>query len=595
MVGAVWHQEWLLGSRRHRLYLFRWVYAGWLIVLVFYGYIHCTNEQSNRLSGRSVNNTSSFLAYGSMPEIVGQWFAESFVTQQMILLVLLTPAFVAGAITDEKRRGTLQYLLAADLESRHIILGKLLGRVAQVALVAIAGLPLFALLAGFGGVQPATVVAVVVALIVPLFALASATLLASVWCRQTRDAVLALYVLGTFGGLAIWYFQGFLNYLNPLYVVAPSWGTWKSLEWAELGRRLLVSSLCWGTLGGVCLALAIWRLRPAYLSELEGVRPPAVRWYSGTRLPVREEPIRWRERHVEGLAPGPRLRRIPLSLGVTAVALLTTCSSLAILFLSLPPSVQVGDLIVALARFQPARLTALLPDAGDGFLAQGLVVMLLASLVVGIRCSGAITGERERQTWEALLLTPLSAQQLIRGKLWGIMGASYVYLLAYAAPALVLSVLGGVVSLFWVLLWLAVTVLAMYYIGAAGLWCSVRSRNSWRALLGTMAAGYAGALALYSCSLIIIFPAALLVGALLTAIDRQLGTQLSAAATPFFSLDHRVFFILTCVGLVLIFWLMSRMFLHQALRWVADRERTRHWYEEPIYRRSLRRPVKATP
>ncbi len=38
MVGAVLHQEWLLGSRRNRLYLFRWIYAGWLIVLVCYGY-----------------------------------------------------------------------------------------------------------------------------------------------------------------------------------------------------------------------------------------------------------------------------------------------------------------------------------------------------------------------------------------------------------------------------------------------------------------------------------------------------------------------------------------------------------------------------
>ncbi|HWG47832.1 MAG TPA: ABC transporter permease subunit, partial [Gemmataceae bacterium] len=422
MVGAVLHQEWLLGGRRNRLYLFRWVYAAWLIVLVFYGYVHCTNEQSSRLSGRIVNNTSSFLDRASMPEVVGQWFAESFVFQQMLLLVLLTPAFVAGAITDEKRRGTLQYLLTADLESRHIILGKLLGRVAQVALVAIAGLPLFALLAGFGGVQPATVLAVVVALIVPLFALASATLLASVWCRQTRDAVLALYVLGTIGGLAVWYFQGFLNYLNPLYVVAPAWGTWKSLELGELSRRLLVSSLCWGTFGGVCLAVAVWRLRPVYRNELEGVRPQTVRWYSGTRLPVRDEPIRWRERHVEGLAPGPQLRRIPQWLGVSVVALLTLGSSLLILFLSLPSSVKIGDLILALARFQPARLTVLLPDAGDGFLVQGLVVMLLASLVVGIRCSGAITGERERQTWEALLLTPLTAKQLIRGKLWGIMG-----------------------------------------------------------------------------------------------------------------------------------------------------------------------------
>jgi hypothetical protein len=34
---------------------------------------------------------------------------------------------------------------------------------------------------------------------------------------------------------------------------------------------------------------------------------------------------------------------------------------------------------------------------------------------------------------------------------------------------------------------------------------------------------------------------------------------------------------------------MSRLFLNWAQRWIADRERTRHWNEEPVYRRSRRR------
>ena len=589
MIGAVLHQEWLLGGRRDRLYLLRWIWAGWLIFLVFFGWFRYFTEQSARVRNRVIDQQSAH--YASEPEIVGQWFAETFVAQTMLFLVLATPAFVAGAITDEKRRGTLQYLLTADLEARHIILGKLLGRLARVLLVAVAGLPLFALLAGFGGVQPITLLAVAIALLVPLFALASATLLASVWSRQTRDAVLALYGLGTFVGLAVWYFQGPLNYLNPLFVIGPAWGAWRSLELGEVGRRLLVSSVCWGTLGVVCLALASWRLRPAYVRELENLPPAKPRWYSVPRVPVRDEPIHWRERHIEGLAPTPSLRRVPQWIAVSSVTASTTLSSLLILGLSLPAGVSLADLLLAVVSFQPARLTALMPAAGLGFLVQGLVVMLLASLVVGIRCSGAVTGERERRTWEALLLTPLSAKQLIRGKLWGILGASYVYLLAYAAPAIVLSVFGGVLALLWVLLWLAVTVLAMYYVGAAGLWASVRAKNSWRALLGTMAAGYVGGLALYACSLIVIFPASYIVGGLLAQVDKQLGTQLSAAATPFLSLDHRVFFVLTCLGLALIFWLTSRLFLHQALRWVADRERTRHWYEEPVYRRSRRRPL----
>ena len=48
------------------------------------------------------------------------------------------------------------------------------------------------------------------------------------------------------------------------------------------------------------------------------------------------------------------------------------------------------------------------------------------------------------------------------------------------------------------------------------------------------------------------------------------------------------FLIASSLALGLIFWLMARTFLSHALRWVADRERTRHWYDEPVYRRSRR-------
>ncbi|MGH7226628.1 MAG: hypothetical protein ACRELF_25715, partial [Gemmataceae bacterium] len=109
MVGAVLQQEWLLGSRRSRLHVFRWLYAGWLILLVGYGFARHMHEDHVRVQALQVNGTTTAIRYSSAPEMVGQWFAETFVTQQMLLLLLATPAFVAGAITDEKRRGTLQY------------------------------------------------------------------------------------------------------------------------------------------------------------------------------------------------------------------------------------------------------------------------------------------------------------------------------------------------------------------------------------------------------------------------------------------------------------------------------------------------------
>jgi ABC-type transport system involved in multi-copper enzyme maturation permease subunit len=520
--------------------------------------------------------------------VVGARFAEAFVMQQMLLLLLVTPAFVAGAITDEKRRGTLQYLLTSHLGTRDILLGKLLGRVAQVGLVALAGWPLFALLAGFGGVEPLTLLFVGAVLVMPLFAVASATLLASVWCRQTRDAVLGLYLVGG----ALWlvlYLVGLLDPFDPFHVLAPVWAPARNQELGEAGRRLLVSAGCWGIPGAVCLALAVWQLRPACIRELESLRPSKLRWYSAGRPPVGEDPVGWRERHVEGLAPAPALRRVPQWAAITIIASLSVVSSALILWVSLAlEGKTLGGILEAVWHLKVGKAFTLLPDAGPGFLVQSVVVMLLASLVVGIRCSGAVTGERERQTWEALLLTPLSARQLIRGKMWGIMGASYWYLLAYAAPAVLLSAFGGLFALFWTLIWLLVTVLAMYFVGAAGLWCSVRSKNSWRSLLTMLVVGYVGGAVVYTMTVPLILVLTFVLVLLLHLVDLAVGTRMATVALNNSPTLFKVFFVSSCVGLAVIFVLMARMFVNRAQRWVADRERTRHWYDEPLYRRTRR-------
>jgi ABC-type transport system involved in multi-copper enzyme maturation permease subunit len=591
MIGTIVHQELLLGGRRNRLHYVRWAYGTWLILQVFLFYTQYLaveqRKQFIRMQAAWMNGGVELapLVPVSAPEVVGAQFAENFFTQQFILLAIATPALVAGAVTDEKRRGTLQYLLLTEFDSRQLLLGKLLGRVAQVAVLALIGLPLFALLGGFGGVQPLTFLAFLVLSALEAFAIAAAALLASVWCRQTRDAVLALYGVGVAAGLVVWRVGGVLELFNPYWALDGA----DSMAPAELFGRLGQAALAWGAVAVACMGLAVWRLKPTYLRELEGSPAKRSVWPIGRRKACDDQPVRWRECHVEGLSPVAGLRRVPQWLAVVMLALATTASSVLILTLTLTPGATAADVLDAARHLDFGRLEQLLPTAGSGFWIQGVVIMLLASLVVGIRCSGAVTGERERQTWEALLLTPLTARELIRGKLWGVMGASYAYLLACGVPAVTLSLVAGPLATFWTVLWLAVTVLAMYFVGAAGLWSSVQSKSSWQALLKTLAWGYLfGAVINFIASFIvsiILFMIVLLLGAL----DVRLKTAMARAFLNNLSQTANLISFAICIGLALSSWGLALVFLNQAQRRIAQRERTRHWRAAPVYRRAKRR------
>ncbi|MCI0456379.1 MAG: ABC transporter permease, partial [Gemmataceae bacterium] len=464
----------------------------------------------------------------------------------------------------------------ADLTSWEIIGGKLCGRAAPVLALELTGLPLIALVAGYGGLSPSLLLAMVLVSFPPIFALGAASLLASVWVRQTRDAVVSVYVLGAAtAGLLL--AMDKLDYLIPLAVLEPGWG---NQDLGELGRRLLLFTLGWGSVGGFCLMLAVGRLRRAYRRQLEvRGRPPQGRGWRIRRPGVPDEPISWKERHIEGVAPLDALRLIPRALGLALVVALTLGSSAFLLWSQKPARMTDAALLSRLARLDAGLLGAF-PDATAALELQGGVAFLVASLLVGIRCSGAITGERERQTWEALLVTPLSARQLIRGKLWGILGASLPYLLAYAGPALPLALLAGLTAFWWTAVWLGLSGLAMWFLGAVGLWCSVHARSSWRSLLATLGFGYLGGFLLYCVALPLIGIAYSLIAVALVLLDYSWQTQLANR----FAMTANLFFALSAAVLVAIFLLVAWFLLRSAQKYVAQRERTRYAQREPTGR-----------
>lgn len=601
MVGPVVWQELLLGSRRGKHHWFRWVYAGWLVlqlVGLYWGYAmeHQTNLAPPPFGlGRPDRNLAGRFLTSAL---------ETYVVQQLILLILVTPVFVAGAITDEKTTGTLQYLLTSGLTPAEVVVGKLLGRLAQLTLLALAGLPLFALVGGFGHVPPGTVVALAIGTVLPVLAVGSAAVLASVWCRTTRDAVLGLYfifaLLATVVAGLTWLATELdlptsaalpLRYLDARFVLAPAWD---GSSPRELWGRLLGGALAWGGTGAACLALAVWRLRPAYIRQLEGISRKGTARTPGGRAPVGIEPVRWKESQVDGIAPLAALRRVPRWLAVSLV-FLATALVVGLNLVNSAPTGTAEQLYQAVTGLDARGLAAAVASVDvhpEFFLQAGVAVALAVSLVVGIRCSGAITGERERQTWEAVLLTPLPTENLVYGKHRGVMLATLPYVLAYTAAALPLAVLAGPAQVVILLIGLAATALASFFFGAAGLWCSVRSKTSWRSLVLTLAIGYVGGTVVMLPTSWFIGMFAMILITILVALDQTYQLGIGPTSTTGATLYLIAFYGATIAAMALSFLLLARWMLRDATAWVANRERTRDWSEDRRVRgpRRQRRP-----
>jgi ABC-type transport system involved in multi-copper enzyme maturation permease subunit len=82
----------------------------------------------------------------------GHSFSLTFVIGQLAILCLLTPAYAAGGIAEEKDKKTMVFLLCSELTDREIVFGKFFGRTVFLLGILFAGLPILAITQLHGGV-----------------------------------------------------------------------------------------------------------------------------------------------------------------------------------------------------------------------------------------------------------------------------------------------------------------------------------------------------------------------------------------------------------------------------------------------------------
>jgi ABC-type transport system involved in multi-copper enzyme maturation permease subunit len=463
LVGPVFLFDLVRLSRRGRFLLLRVGYATFLLILLSIAY-HDWAERFARVPVGWFHTVAVPLE--RMPELAAAAFA-GFMTAQFLAVFLITPVYTAGAIAEEKDRGTLELLFACGLTSREIVLGKLMSRLAHVMVLILAGLPIIVFLPFWGGVDPNLVIAGFLMTAVTAISLGSVGLRLSITAARPFDAALATYGIAfcymlispCIPGLNTWVRLGgvFTNSQPPNSILELA-----ILVLVYCGTHLLVAL--------ACILSSIRTVRRACLHAETGRydalglrRAPPNFFHPRPRLPRR--PIKlviWKERNVEPNL----LHSHPLLMGCLAMVFLWAGMSFALFLLT--------EVVRGLS-------------GGNTNPVFRPIVMIFAAvplLLVALGTAGRISRERERRTLDSLLTTALDWSDILMGKaLAGVIGVSFVLgTLGYVAILGLLS--GGInVATFPLLILAESTYVA--FAAMLGLYVSAISGNTVRSMIIT--------------------------------------------------------------------------------------------------------------
>jgi ABC-type transport system involved in multi-copper enzyme maturation permease subunit len=122
-------------------------------------------------------------------------FVYSILWLQTAAIYVLTPAYLAGALAEEKERGTLELLFTTHLSDREIVIGKLAARLVHLAGVLLAGVPLLVLTQLWGGVDIHLLTAAFVLSAFNLLSVGAISVFSSAVCPTVTLGMLASYLL----------------------------------------------------------------------------------------------------------------------------------------------------------------------------------------------------------------------------------------------------------------------------------------------------------------------------------------------------------------------------------------------------------------
>ncbi len=445
-------------------------------------------------------------------------FFSAVMGLQLLAAFVLTPAYAGGTLAKEKECRTLQHLLLTDLTNQEIVLSMLASKLANVALLLLMSLGILALLPLLGGVDPGLLLAGYAFIGLTILSLASLSILNSVLISRFQISLIYTYLTAfgylvfttgvkllydnnlTNASLPVPWPQQVVNWLSAGNIVTTVLDLKNAVENGASLDQLLPSILGAYALFHLliaifCTSLAVSLLRTSALEEAAEPEPT-----KGTRGCLRTMPATgiwsmvWKE-----VFSQPKSRRRWLAR--FGAGLLVTASFI-------PAAYYVY-------HFSRMRFPE---DNWDQF--RGLmnywvrhatnIMACLMLLQVTSRAALSISRERDRQTLDTLLTTPLGATGILFAK-W----------------------LGSILSLRWTCCWLGSIWLTAYLCGALDYGAIIPRLSGW--LLGMLVfAGFQAAIGL--CFSIACSTQRAVLWSLLTTVALCCGHWLAwAGLCPFFA------------------------------------------------------------
>jgi len=471
LFGPVFDREIRVVSRRASAFWVRALYTLGLAGLASLIYFAITVD----IRFGNAGNASALQQLQMFAPTLGAFFAWF----QFVIMCFVASTLTAGAICDERRKGSLSSLLATPLTPSQIVLGKFSGRLVQLVILIAAGIPLLLAVRLFGGISPgfvlsATLITISTALVHASIALAasarvrSSTTAASsgfatgvVWCFAPMILTLLL-AIGNNGPRTLSLLP-FSPYFSLGMETAASLGALNAPFFSTDGWLYAIGYNAVGCILFLSIAasrlrnIALWgdvelpakkskkRVTPPADTVITSDAPSAAQAISSFgALTVWDNPLAWRE-----LRQRIFVRRWHAwAMGIAAALLLAYVYSEAGIHESwvfFPTSA----IILALFYFQSALIAA-----------------------------NSIAGERESRSLEVLLTTPLTAGAIVRAKWLGALRRASPLAILYFTVAICFGVLPG--TFHWVLIphLLLITLPPIMFLVATGVWFSVLARRS---------------------------------------------------------------------------------------------------------------------